>query len=542
MLYKNKTIIETWTLIFLYMLLFLIGMAMTVFSQGLNNNGGFITDAGTTSHSYIEFSGSGDMTLSGTTADQTALGNVNVDFTGTGTYKLTIPHDSYITIEGGLTLSDSLLLEADNSYDMSSLITNGTVSGAYAIVEQHIYQDQWQIVSSPVSAAQAGVYFNCYLFDWNEADSSFSSVTSTTQALNVGEGYHLWSFSSGSGTPVGPTDVAFTGLLNTGNYSPALTYTSGLGKGDGFNEIGNPYPSAIDWNGATAWNRTNIDATIYVYDGTQYKTWNGTSGTLANGEITPTKGFWVKANAASPSITIPNSERVHSSNTYKSGDELNIFSINVFGNSYSDEIILGINTAATNGFDSEYDAYKLFGIEAAPQLYSLIGNTKCAVNLLHEINEDIVVPLGFRVGAAMEYIFEAEGLDVFNPSIWVYLEDKSAGNMTNLRECPVYTFYAGEGLDEERFVLHFKTNVNDIDQNVFASDIDIYSYDDMVFVNYQMEVPGKVVIYDVLGKEVLSENLNANKLTKLTLINGRGYYIVKVISETKIETKKVLIK
>ncbi len=539
MLYKNITIMKTKSIIVLYLIIFLSGVAMNAYSQGIDNSGGFVTASST---NYMKFSGSSDMTISGTTADQTTLGNVTVDFTGTGTYKLTIPHDSYVTVDGNLTLSDSLLLEANSSSSMASLITNGTVTGAYGIVEQHIVQDQWHMVSSPVSSAVSGVYTGAYLYKWNEVDSTWAFITTTTESLTVTKGYHLWS--SGSGANTGPTDVVFTGLLNTGNYSPTITYTAGANKGDGWNELGNPYPSALEWN--SSWTKSSIDATMYMYDGTQYKTWNyllPLASTLPNGEIPSTQGFWVKANAASPSITIPNAERVHSSNTfYKSGDELqDIFKINVAGNAYADEMIIGMFSEATDDFDSEYDAYKLMGIEAAPQLYSFGNDTKYAVNLFSEIIVDKVIPLGFRAGAAAEYTFEAEGLEDFDTSIDVYLEDKSAGSMINLRENPVYVFYAENGLDEDRFVIHFGIDVTGTGQNIADNNINIYSFDDVVFVNYQLDVPGHVVVYDVLGKEVLLETLGTNQLNKLTVNNGRGYYIVKVISETKTETKKVLI-
>ncbi|RLD59802.1 MAG: hypothetical protein DRJ05_05905 [Bacteroidetes bacterium] len=538
MLYKNRTIMKTKSIIVLYLIIFLTGVAMNTYSQGIDNSGGFVTASST---NYIKLSGSSDMTISGTTADQTTLGNVAIDFTGTGTYKLTIPNDSYVSIDGNLTLADSLLLEANSSSSMASLITNGTVKGAYGIVEQHIVQDQWHMVSSPVSAAQSIVYTDCYLYKWNEPDSTWAFITTLTEPLTVAKGFHLWSSSS---APTGPTDVEFTGLLNTGNYSPTITYNAGSNKGDGWNELGNPYPSALEWN--SSWTKSNVDATVYMYDGTQYKTWNyllPMASTLPNGEIPSTQGFWVKANAASPSITIPNAERVHSSNTfYKGGDELqDMFKINVSGNAYADEMIIGMFSDATDDFDSEYDAYKLMGIEAAPQLYSYGNGTKYAVNLFNEITEDKAVPLGFRAGADAEYTFEAEGLEDFDTSIDVYLEDKSAGSMINLRENPVYVFYAENGLDEDRFVLHFGIDVAGTGQNVADNNINIYSFGDVVFVNYQLDVPGHVIVYDVLGKEIMSEALGTNQLNKLTVNNGRGYYIVKVISETNIETKKVLI-
>jgi len=531
-------------------ILILLGMVITAYSQGITNSGGYITDAGTTSHSYVKFSGSGDMTLKSTTADRTALGNVEVDFTGTGSYKLTIPSDSYITVEGNLTLSDSLLLEASSSSNMASLITNGTVSGAYAIVEQHLVQDQWHLVSSPVSAAQAGVYLNCYFNKWNEQDSTWNYVTSTTENLTVGRGYHLWSSSGAGGLTVGPTDVEFTGLLNTGNYSPTITFHNASGEGHGWNEIGNPYPSAIEWN--SSWTKTNVDATVYVYDGTQYKHWNyNYSGapfnTMPNGEIPPTQGFWIKANASSPSITIPNSERVHSSNTfYKDVVSINNhLAFNISGNGFNDIMSLGTLTASTDEFDGEFDAYKLMGNYDAPQIYTYSGETKFAVNIFPEITEDKQLNVGFRCGADGNYILNVEGLDEFNPEIDVYLEDKLTGSSyesyINLREEPEYEFFAQEGLDESRFVLHFIMTLNGNENEFVNSGVNIYSFNKSIYINYQMDDQADVIVYDLMGKEITSSNLISNTLNTLTITGEKGYYIAKVISGNRVITRKVFI-
>ncbi len=534
---------KTRTLVVLYMILFLSGLAITGLSQGVvENNGGYITASST---SYITFSGGNDMTLKSTTADRTTFGNMKVDFTGTGTYKLTIPDDSYITLAGNLTLNDTLLLEASSS-GMASLVmstVSSTVTGVYAKVEQHIpAQDEWHMVSSPVSDDYSDVYAGIYLLEWNEPDSTWSFISSTTDALNVTQGYFAWSASGISS----PQDVTFEGTLNTGDQTVSnLTYNSGSNKGDGWCLVGNPYPSAVEWT--SSWTKSNIDATIYIYNGTQYKTWNynysGYPNTLSSGEIPSTQSFWVKANAASPSMTIPNSERLHSSQAFYKGDETiqDIFTISVSGNGYDDKISLGMFDEATNYFDSEYDAYKLFGIEVAPQLYSYGNDTKFAVNLFAEITENKIIPLGLKTGAAMEYTFEVEGLDNFDPSIGVYLEDKLSEDMINLRENPVYTFYTEEGLDEDRFVLHFNADFLDAEEYSTENNINIYSSDKDVYVNYQMDTPARVIIYDILGKEIMSENLNINQLNKLTVNTGRGYYIVKVISGESIKTGKVFI-
>ncbi len=536
---------RTTTIIVFYLILFLLGMAITGVSQGIVNDGGYITG---TSANYMKYSGSGDAFLISSTADRTVLGNLTVDFTGSGTYTLTITDTSFATLEGNLSLSDTLILGCDTS-NMASLITKGTISGSYAKVEQYLKQDQWHMVSSPVSSAQADVYTGLYLMEWNEPDSTWSYLTSLTDPLNVTEGYFAWSSSSISS----PEYVNFDGLLNTGNQTVAnLSYNSGSNKGDGWNLVGNPYPSPIEWT--SSWTKSNIDATIYVYDGTQYLTWNynfGGIGSMGNGYIPSTQAFWVKANASSPSMTIPNSTRTHASQQfYKGSDEIinNMLTITVVGNEFEDVAIVGCHAGATDLYDGEYDAYKLFGSTEAPQLYSVIGNTNLTANFFGEIKSSRTVDLGLNTGEEGVYEFHFSGAKNFDDNIIVYLEDKAStssnGQMIDLKKSPSYKFYTEEGLDESRFVLHFieKSDINyEYTGNPAKSDVQIYSYEKDVIVNYRNEIPGTMIVYDLLGKEIARSALSENDLNKLRISAGKGYYVVKVISGNSIESKKVFI-
>ena len=107
------------------------------------------------------------------------------------------------------------------------------------------------------------------------------------------------------GTPEDVT-MEYYGVINSGNISPAITYTNHAGESssNGFNLIGNPYPSVIDWDSPGIL-KTNIDATIWVQrqNGTfaVYKPDASTNG--GSRYLLPGQGFFIKATGASPSIT-----------------------------------------------------------------------------------------------------------------------------------------------------------------------------------------------------------------------------------------------
>jgi len=107
----------------------------------------------------------------------------------------------------------------------------------------------------------------------------------------------------------------FTGTLNQGTQNMGITYTNnGNSSWDGWNFVPNPYPSAIDWNSASGWTKTNVSGTIYVWNAQSgtYATWNGASGTngMTNGRISMGQGFWVKATTTSPTLSMTEAVKV----------------------------------------------------------------------------------------------------------------------------------------------------------------------------------------------------------------------------------------
>ncbi len=454
-----------------------------------------------------------------------------------------IPPASGLTVESILdnnSGTSGLILKADNN-GVGSLIVDNEVDGT---VEQYLSADDWHLVSMPVSSAQAKVYNGLYLYEWSEADSVFTNITDSTYNLTLTYGYYAYSQSSISS----PTDVEYSGTLNAGDKAVSwMTYTSQNYSGqDGWNLAGNPYPSGLKWD--NTWSQQNLTSTVYVFDAGTSGNWisyNYTTGLgdLTDGEIPPTQGFFVLATAANPSMTIPNSARIHTSGFYKeSNDYENVFGIKISSNlnSYSDKFIVGINPDATDNFDYDYDAYKLMGFEEAPQLYSCVQDIKYSVNLFPGFTGHKAIPLSIRTGAEGEYTFTAEGLEFFDINIDVYLEDVLSGEMINLRDNPEYTFYSTPGTDNSRFVLHFNPDLTHLKTENTANDISIYSFGKSVFINNLLRETCEVSVYDISGKLIAQQSVNPG-FNELKLQSQKGYYFAKVISSTSVTTQKLYI-
>ncbi len=460
-----------------------------------------------------------------------------------------------VIIDGGTTLKvadgDNLTLE-DNLTFSPSLLERGNLAftgGGNLEVQQYLVKDQYHIVSSPVSDEIIEAYLEMYLFSFDEPTNYFNNLFNpVTIPLNVGEGYFVWSVTGA------PDYVTLNGTSSKTDVPVTLTVTPATNN-SGWNLLGNPFPCAVDWNGNTAWALNNVASTIYMFDPAvgNYKTWNFSSGIGTNGQtngyIAATQGFWVRtsdtiASQPSYSLTIPKVERLADATTdfYKdAGSEENILRIKVKKDSFSDEYVLAINKNATEGFDNDYDAYKIFPNSSAPLIYSTIGNTKLAVSSIPDIENGDFVPLQFIPKDGGSCTLTVDGLESFIPELPVYLEDIKTQHFQNLREYAEYSFDS-EILDEiNRFVIHFANPMGLDDLTNPLNDVNIWTWHNTVIVNTPDGFDGELSIYDMLGKQVVSSVVREGR-NELEITGSEGFFIVKVATEAGIKSKKILIK
>ncbi|MCD4698908.1 MAG: hypothetical protein K8S16_21980 [Bacteroidales bacterium] len=133
----------------------------------------------------------------------------------------------------------------------------------------------------------------------------------------------------------------------------------------------------------------------------------------------------------------------------------NILELSIVGNGYSDQTFIVIVPGSTTGFDSDYDAYKLMGIYAAPQLYSIIPCCNLSVNAIPELYTNMKVQLGFRVGNNTSYTISAEKLYTFGADTNIVLVDTKENQQINLMLDSTYTFTGETTDDEERFEIYY---------------------------------------------------------------------------------------
>ncbi len=474
-------------------------------------------------------------------------GNVNVDIDGEAS-ELVMNPQTALTIDSGknVSINGNFTLKSDTS-GYASFIDKGTFTVTGNIqVERYISQDQWHYLTPPVSNATANVFNSIYLKYWNESSQSWIYITNASDPLLAGKGYSTWS----SGATTGNITLVYTGNLNTGDYSPAISLSGDTASNYGWNLLGNAYPSAFDWDNASII-KTHIDNTVYYWNGTQYVTYNGTThiGSTGISQYVPSQqGFFVHAYDANPAITITQSSRTHNTQEFLNlpNATVGLLRLHVNGNDYQDETIILFNETATNDVDPAYDAYKLFGIDQAPQLFSYDNNSILSMNVQPFDGPVETIALGFETGISGAFTIRAEGLNNFANDMIISLEDTKTNQLINLRNDSSYNFNADFYEDPHRFIIYFdRTTVGLLASSKQNKQNVLIYLDNNNILNIKnlngKALDGEVKIYDILGRLQKNSNIKGSALQQISLHLKQGIYVVVLKTQFKTISKRVKV-
>ncbi len=465
-----------------------------------------------------------------TTASPAVCNNLTIA-SGAG---LTLAEGKALSVSG--TLSNTAGLAGLTIKAGASLLTGTT--GVQARLESYIPANEWHLISSPVADALSGIFTGNFLQSHSEITDKYTDITSNSLALDPMKGYSLWGGESGFTS-------TYAGILNAGNIglSDNLSRSGAdnpLTPGDdyGWNLVGNPYPSSIDWLAASGWTKINVDDAIYIHvNNTSWATFAGGLGTNQGSRyIAPGQGFFVHVSGPtfplSGTLQMNDAVRVHHATTFFKNSEsnaVNFVRLEISGNGYKDETIVHFLPEATEGFDREYDALKLFGDSGtALQIYSVASNP-LSINSLPQAG---TVPLGVHAGMDGTYSIAANEI---NDLSCVILEDTKTGIFTDLSALP-YTFSLAAGENEQRFRLHF-TPLSTAEDPVVPANV--YSYQKNIVVQVDEQAKADVYICTVSGL-LLACKTAASGTIRLR-VGSAGTYIVKVVSGKSILVKKIVV-
>jgi len=456
-----------------------------------------------------------------------ACGSLTID-NGAG---LIIGSTGTLTVTGNMTTANNVYI-----YDGGSLITNGTVTGT-ATLQKNINDTDFHLFTLPVnqSLQASPTFIGYYVDDYIEANGEWTRLVDA-DILQPLRGYSIANES-------GAVSLEFSGSLFTGSQlfsGLSFTPTPG-GYGSGWNLVGNPFPSAIDMDVA-ALTSTGLNGFAYVWNGSNYVSGSllGGAGTLTGNIIPSAQGFFVRTEAAGASLTIPNTARVHSSQAFYKNSQTfeNTIMLTASGNGAEDRMMFAVNPEATGGYDSNLDAYKLFGNADAPQLYTTFGEQNYSISTVDVIEADTEFPVMFTAGADGNYTITASFPESFMTGSPINLTDNLTGLRQDLRQNPVYAFNASVGDDANRFKLSFATLGIGEQPGL---NIGVYAVDGQIRLLLPEAIKGSVNITNLSGQTLYSRNFSASGELGINASFPAGVYLVSVVTAQGTATRKVFV-
>ncbi len=225
----------------------------------------------------------------------------------------------------------------------------------------------------------------------------------------------------------------FVGTINKGNFSPAITYTNtGVVEDDGFNLVGNPYPSQIDWSLVT---KSNLSPFFYVFDPST----NAYVAKSGSTQIASGQAIFVQATSASPSITFTESCKVANSPQYYFKTSNQPLTIKVVRDSINSDIaMLQFNSAASHGFNINEDALKFSN--SSINMGFLVGGKQVQINTIPALSTVADTFTLFISAPSNSYQISFANFNDIPDSKGIFLRDIALNTLTNLRSNPVYSF------------------------------------------------------------------------------------------------------
>ena len=403
---------------------------------------------------YIPQSGT-DLTVSG--------GNLILDQNATYN-SITVNPAAKLTLNDAKSLTVStLLLKSDATGTATFVDKNSTPSTISATVQQYLpATDRNWYVSSPIASATSGnLNTGASVVEYNEQLGTWPTVSGT---LNPMKGYISTAGSAGTGT------LSFAGNLNNGPQS--ITLSSVGSTKIGYNLVGNPYPSYLNWTEALATSANCLPTIWYKTKSAgayAFQTYNAPSGigvpSSTNGYIPPMQGFWVRTSADGSTLSVNNSMRSHgdgASNLLKAPSASKttgqLVRLQVSNGSNSDETVIYSNQNADNGFDN-YDSPKMSSNNAnIPEIFTTAGTEKLVINGLKNITEGTEIPLGFVTGTSNDFSLAATELKNLESGMHIILKDNLLNTESELTEGITYNFSSEVTTPNTgRFALIFRT-------------------------------------------------------------------------------------
>jgi fibronectin-binding autotransporter adhesin len=537
--------------------------------------GGSITNSGTFN------AGDGTIEMNGSDAQTIPA----AAFAGNLLRNLTINNTAGVTLDGTLNITGILLASA-GSFDTGGYLTLVSTATQTALIDGSGAGDVlgnvtmqrylasgfgYKYFSSPFQAATvnefsddlnlAAAFPSFYRYDENLLSSGWVSYTDTSGVLNPGEGY-----AANLGASSASKTVDITGVVNNNSIVLPALYNHNKVHTQGFNLVGNPYPSPIDWDAASGWSRTNIDNAVYYFNAGATNQYTGTYSSYINGissdgtagnVIAAMQGFFVHVSdgtfPVAASITVNNNVRINNLvPDFRRRSPLTLPLLRLTAGfagerAVSDAAVVYFDDAdATRAFDKEMDALKIMNTDSlVPNLYVIASDTAklsiCAWPGLKDSTD--IIPLGLQTKQAGWVTFNTASIERIPYGRHIYLYDAKTGASQDLQSNPRYRVYLDAGNYGNRFFLVFRQKAQVTPAPVNTGLFRIYNTGNKLYARIS-EVPGEkcqVIVTNMLGQVMMRKQLTGNGIHELGAQFTSGIYIVSFYTLQHVTSKKISI-
>jgi hypothetical protein len=498
--------------------------------------------------------------------------------------------NSAFTVDNSLTINNAKLLSIaeqkqlnvlgtiTNNAGTSGLVIMSSASGTGSLIN---YTDNvpatvnryidgidgiaaaWHFLSAPVSNQTisgtwkpGGTYGDGTGYDlyvWDEPNSCWIYNLNTTVAPTWATVHPSASFVAGRGylyaVQAATPTKQFVGNLNNGTINYALTKDA-TGINNGFNLIGNPYPSSIDWKmdggftrGMLLLSGTGYDIWTWSTTANNYGVYNSAdAGDIGTNNVSryiaPMQGFFVRANTAG-TFSFNNLARVHTGasdwmkvmnkNAIQKVVRVMVQSVDGKG---SDEVRINF------GYDAnENGAQKMFSpVNTAPNLFLPTANQLCSVRYLTDTLQNHETELNFKAGIAGNYMLECS-TDLLTTGT-IYLEDKLTKTIQDMSISNQYMFSATPADMVSRFILHY--GLSKISTTTANFEAKIYSANSSVIIDLSgMSGDYEVRLTDISGRQLGIVNIKGGQKQLFESLT-ESVYFVNVRSAAAVKAYKVV--
>lgn len=197
----------------------------------------------------------------------------------------------------------------------------------------------------------------------------------------------------------------------------------------------------------------------------------------------------------------------------------------------SDDTYIQQADGATFGVDADFDAIKLLSGDIS--IYTEFNPDKFVINGVPYAQDDIIIPLAVIADRSGNHTITVTGINQFDKSVLIYLEDQETGAVQNLRSNNRYTFQLNTNNSPDRFLVRFTPPLE-----VNAISATCTGHDGEILLEQGGSARWDYLITDAFGSQMAAANdfngsavignLPAGNYT-IELSNSQGYILSKYV-------------